>query len=191
MNTIAIGQTQSLSQANIDSSKPITLKFTQKGLIELDISCYGLDANDQLVDNDYEVYFNQLATVCGGIKLNENGVELTANTDTIVDFDVDLTALPAEVHCVLFAISAEFPLNQLCSQSYRQTEILTVEFIQEQQKTYFIQEQQKAVMGYRTSDFGKNNANLLLRISREDDSWVISNVAESFAPPELAALLYC
>ncbi|WP_227692007.1 MULTISPECIES: hypothetical protein [Psychrobacter] len=44
MNHLTVGQRAPLSNLAIDDTAPITLKFTRQSPIEMDISCFALDA---------------------------------------------------------------------------------------------------------------------------------------------------
>ncbi len=48
MNHLTVGHRIPLSNLNIDYTAAITLKFTRQSLIELDISCFALDAAGKL-----------------------------------------------------------------------------------------------------------------------------------------------
>ncbi|MGE6442025.1 TerD family protein [Psychrobacter sp. NPDC078409] len=43
----------------MDDSAPITLKFICQSPIEMDISCFALDAAGKLTNDDYMVFYNQ------------------------------------------------------------------------------------------------------------------------------------
>lgn len=172
MNTVAIGQTTPLSQLGINTNEPIVLKFHQKGLAGIDISCYALDKDDRLVSDDYEVFFTELASVCDGIKLNNSDLDGECSKDGRTgEFEVDIPTLAGEIECVLFAISADLPLSKLCSHSRKHIDLLSVELFQDNQKTQ---------LNYPASMLGDNTANILLRISRKDGDWVLSNTTEIF-----------
>jgi len=53
MNHLTVGQRTPLSNLAIDDSAPITLKFTRQSPIEMDISCFALDAAGKLINDDY------------------------------------------------------------------------------------------------------------------------------------------
>ena len=56
MNHLTVGQRAPLSNLAIDDTAPIKLKFTRQSPIEMDISCFGLDAAGKLINDDYMVF---------------------------------------------------------------------------------------------------------------------------------------
>lgn len=172
MNTIAIGQQQSLDQANISGNKALELNFIRQGDVAIEVGCYGIDANDKLVSDDYEVFFGRPESACGCLKIKNQDPLANGVIPIISEIEIQLSTLPAEVESLVFAVTAETYLNQPTQQSFKNLELLAVELVQEEQK---------AVMTYMPCDLSENSASLLLRISRKDGSWVITNTAESFS----------
>lgn len=172
MNTIAIGQQQSLDQANIDSTKTLELNFIRQGDVVIEVGCYGLNANDILVSDNFEVFFGRPESACGCLKIKNHDPLANGIIPIISEFEIKLSALPAEVESLVFAITTTTYLKQPTHQAFEHLELLAVEIVQEEQK---------AVMTYEPCDLGDESANLLLRISRKDGSWVITNTAESFS----------
>ena len=91
---------------------PVVLALSAPGM-EVDISCFGLDANGQLSDDRYMVFFNQKSCPGGGVAL-----ELQSSGAT---FTVDVARLPDSIHKLVFtaAISGDGTMRQLGASSMR------------------------------------------------------------------------
>ena len=91
---------------------PVVLALAAQGM-DIDISCFGLDANGQLSDDRYMVFFNQKSCPGGGVAL-----ELQNNGAT---FTVDVSRLPDSIHKLVFtaAISGDGTMRQLGASSMR------------------------------------------------------------------------
>ncbi len=160
---LTIGQRLPISQLNIDETSPITLKFTLQSPIEMDISCFALDAVGKLINDDYMVFYNQLTSPCGQIKLTYYESQPTANKGIQAEFEVNLSKLPANVDSLFFVLSAETPLNQIQSL-----------------EVGIWQQSQKAQTEYQAADFAQQHASMLIQIYRKNGKWRLANVAQGF-----------
>ncbi|MGP5102256.1 TerD family protein [Psychrobacter celer] len=66
---LTVGQRAPLSNLAINDTVQITLKFTRHSPIEMDISCFALDAAGKLISDDDIVFYNQPTSPCGQINL--------------------------------------------------------------------------------------------------------------------------
>ena len=89
-----------------------TLALSAQGM-EIDMSCFGLDADGQLSDDRYMVFFNQKSCPGGGVTL-----ELHNHSAT---FTIDTSRLPETIHKLVFtaAISGDGTMRQLGVSSMR------------------------------------------------------------------------
>ena len=117
MNHLTVGQRAPLGNLAIDDSAPITLKFTRQSPIEMDISCFALDAAGKLINDDYMVFYNQPTSPCGQIKLTHYESQPTANKGIQAEFEVDLSKFSTNVDSLFFVLSASTPLNRTQSNS--------------------------------------------------------------------------
>lgn len=163
MNTITIGQRLPLSNLNITENSAITLKVSRQSSIEIDVSCFALDAAGKLVSDDYMVFYNQPSSPCGAVKITHYDSTVNPNKEVLADFALQLSTLPANVDSLFFVLSADTPLNQVQS--------LDIEVGQQGQK---------AVMNYEGSDFAQQQASMLVQIYRKGGVWRLSNVAQGF-----------
>ncbi|MEN6669408.1 VWA domain-containing protein [Psychrobacter sp. B38] len=163
MNHLTVGQRLPLSSLTIDDTAPITLKFTRQSPIEMDISCFALDAAGKLINDDYMVFYNQPASPCGQIKLTHYESQLTANKSIQAEFEVNLSKLPANVDSLFFVLSADIPLNQIQSLEIG-----------------IWQQLQKAQAEYQAADFAQQQASMLMQIYRKGGIWRLANVAQGF-----------
>lgn len=91
---------------------PVVLTLAAQGM-DIDISCFGLDANSQLSDDRYMVFFNQKSCPGGGVMLEIGGSTSTFNTD--------VARLPETIHKLVFtaSINGEGTMRQLGASTMR------------------------------------------------------------------------
>lgn len=163
MNNLSVGQRLPLSQLAINETAPVTIKFIRHSGIEVDISCFALDATGKLISDDYMVFYNQPASPCGQIKLNHYQSQPSTNKELQAEFEVTLSALPTTVDSLYFVLSADAPLNQIQS--------LSMTLWQSTQKTQ---------ADYLPADFAQQQASMLIQLYRKGGVWRLANVAQGF-----------
>ena len=163
MNHLTVGQRAPLSNLAIDDTAPITLKFTRQSPIEMDISCFALDAAGKLINDDYMVFYNQPTSPCGQIKLTHYESQPTANKGIQAEFEVNLSKLATNIDSLFFVLSADTPLNQIQSLEIG-----------------IWQQSQKVQAEYQAADFAQQQASMLMQLYRKSGVWRISNVAQGF-----------
>ncbi|MGP5297141.1 VWA domain-containing protein [Psychrobacter sp. CLB018] len=163
MNHLTVGQRSPLSNLAIDDAAPITLKFTRQSPIEMDISCFALDAAGKLINDDYMVFYNQPTSPCGQIKLTHYESQPTADKGIQAEFEVNLSKLAANIDSLFFVLSADTPLNQIQSLEIG-----------------IWQQLQKAQAAYQAADFAQQQASMLMQLYRKSGVWRVSNVAQGF-----------
>lgn len=106
MTDFARGQKGKLADIGCTGAFPIVLSVATQGM-EVDIVCFGLDANDKLSDDRYMVFYNQKS--CPGDAVT---LEISAGKST---FTTDVTRLPDSIHKLVFtaAISGEGTMRKL------------------------------------------------------------------------------
>ncbi|CAH1209746.1 Tellurium resistance protein [Candidatus Nitrotoga sp. BS] len=112
MTDFARGQKGKLADMGCTGAFPIVLDIAAQGM-EVDIACFGLDANGKLSDDKYMVFFNQKSCPGGGVELEINDGKST--------FTTDVSRLPDSIHKLVFAasISGEGTMRKLGSSSMR------------------------------------------------------------------------
>ncbi|WP_413519398.1 VWA domain-containing protein [Psychrobacter glacincola] len=163
MNHLTVGQREPLSNLAIDDTAPITLKFIRQSPIEMDISCFALDAAGKLINDDYMVFYNQPTSPCGQIKLAHYESQPTANKGIQAEFEVNLSKLAVNIDSLFFVLSADTPLNKIQSLEIG-----------------IWQQSQKAQAAYRAADFAQQQASMLMQLYRKSGVWRVSNVAQGF-----------
>ncbi|WP_372887734.1 TerD family protein, partial [Psychrobacter sp.] len=163
MNHLTVGQRAPLSNLAINDTAPITLKFTRQSPIEIDISCFALDAAGKLINDDYMVFYNQPTSPCGQIKLTHYESQPTASKGIQAEFEVNLSKLDANIDSLFFVLSADTPLNQIQSLEIG-----------------IWQQLQKAQAEYQAADFAQQQASMLMQLYRKGGVWRVSNVAQGF-----------
>ena len=96
MTDFARGQKGKLADMGCTGPFPVVLNIAAHGM-EIDIACFGLDANDTLSDDRYMVFFNQKS--CPGAAVT---LEIDAEKST---FATDVSRLPDSIHKLVFAAS--------------------------------------------------------------------------------------
>ena len=96
MNEFARGQKGKLADLGCNSPFTVELDIAAAGMA-VDVSCFGVDAADKLSDERYMVFYNQLASPEGAVKLDLGS--------GIARFAVTLEALPASI-CKLVFVAA-------------------------------------------------------------------------------------
>ena len=163
MNRLTVGQRSPLSNLAIDDTAPITLKFTRQSPIEMDISCFALDAAGKLINDDYMVFYNQPTSPCGQIKLTHYESQPTVSKGIQAEFEVNLSKLATNIDSLFFVLSADTPLNQIQSLEIG-----------------IWQQSQKAQAEYQAADFAQQQASMLMQLYRKSGVWRVSNVAQGF-----------
>ena len=163
MNHLTVGQRAPLSNLAIGDTAPITLKFTRQSQIEMDISCFALDAAGKLINDDYMVFYNQPTSPCGQIKLTHYESQPTASKGIQAEFEVNLSKLAANIDSLFFVLSADTPLNQI--------QLLEIGIWQQSQKVQ---------AEYQAADFAQQQASMLMQLYRKSGVWRVSNVAQGF-----------
>ena len=93
MITFGRGQKGKLADLGCGSNVAVNVALQAPGAT-IDLSCFGLDAQGKLSDDRYMVFYNQLASPEGAVRLT-----LSAGTAT---FQLNLDALPASIERLVF-----------------------------------------------------------------------------------------
>ena len=88
-----------LVNCGIDINAPFEVVVSVKGKATYDICCFGLSAEEKLIDEDYLVFYNQTQTPNGAIKYIEAHNKAT--------FQLNLRALPEYIHKLAFTVSMD------------------------------------------------------------------------------------
>ncbi|AZN36946.1 TerD family protein [Iodobacter ciconiae] len=160
MTNFTRGQKGKLADLGCTGVFPVRLNMNAAGL-DIDITCFGLDAHDQLSDDRYMVFFNQKSCPGDAVVL-----ELGAGS---ARFMTDLARLPESIHKLVFAasISGEGTMRQLANSSMC---LGNVEF---------------ALTG---ADFQDEKAVIVGELYRRDGQWRFAAVGQGFSGG-LSALL--
>ncbi len=97
MNEFSRGQKGKLADLGCNSPVTVELDINAAGMA-VDVSCFGVDGNDQLSDERYMVFYNQLASPEGAVRLELGGKPR---------FTVNLEALPASIMKLVFVAAID------------------------------------------------------------------------------------
>jgi tellurite resistance protein TerA len=98
MNNFSRGQKGKLADLGCNARFNVELDIGAAGMA-VDVSCFGVDANEKLSDERYMVFYNQLASPEGAIKLDLGGGKAR--------FALDLDALPASIAKLVFVAAID------------------------------------------------------------------------------------
>ena len=98
MNQFARGQKGKLSDLGCGSAFKVDVELQAPGM-SVDVSCFGLDASDRLSDDRYMVFYNQLASPEGAVKLEQAAGPAR--------FAIDLDKLPASIAKLVFVAAID------------------------------------------------------------------------------------
>jgi tellurite resistance protein TerA len=98
VNIFSRGQKGKLADLGVNSPFAIVLDIAGAGMT-VDVSCFGLDANDKLSDERFMVFYNQLASPGDAIKLALDGGKAR--------FALNLNALPDAVQKLVFVAAID------------------------------------------------------------------------------------
>jgi tellurite resistance protein TerA len=150
MTNFARGQKAKLADLGCSGAFPVLLDMTG---LDVDIACFGLDANDQLSDDRYMVFFNQKASP-------NNAVVLELGSGS-ARFMTDLARLPDSIHKLVFAasVSGDGAMRQLGASSMRLGD---------------------AVFAFSGTDFQDEKAVIVGELYRRDGLWRFGAVGQGF-----------
>ncbi len=153
MTTFSRGQKAKLADLGCGHAFTVELDVAASGT-PVDVSCFGLDAQDKLSDDRYMVFYNQLASPEGAVRLELNG--------SSARFGVNLDALPASIAKLVFvaAIDGVQTMRALGSSSLRIGGAVN--------------------FPWSGADFGDEKAVIVAELYRRDGSWRFGAVGQGF-----------
>lgn len=149
MLTIITGQRIPVS--SISNASALRLTFDIKSPLNLDLACFGLDAQGKLSDDRYTVFYNQIQSPAREIQLIGQCA-----------FEVNLQVLPATIDKLVFtaAIDGNGTMRQLGH------------------SRFFIQ--QDAFGAFSGADFAAERAVMLVEFYRKNGEWRFASVMQGF-----------
>lgn len=152
MTDFVRGQKGKLADLGCTGAFQIVLNIATQGM-DVDISCFGLDANDKLSDDRYMVFFNQKSCPGGGVTLEIDGGKSTFTTNT--------SLLPDSIQKLVFAVSigGEGTMRKLGSSSMR---LGSAEF------------------SFSGADFQDEKAVIVGEVYKRDGQWRFGAVGQGF-----------
>lgn len=153
MNQFSRGQKGKLLDLGAGSAFSVDLDIQAPGL-SVDVSCFGLDAADRLSDERYMVFYNQLASPEGAVRLEMNGA--------LARFAVNLDLLPASIAKLVFvaAIDGAQTMRALGACSLTLGSALR--------------------FPWSGADFGDEKAVIVAELYRRDGTWRFGAVGQGF-----------
>ncbi|MFQ7001859.1 MAG: TerD family protein, partial [Clostridium sp.] len=91
MMNLVRGQRFKLQQIGVNSKLKLEVEKSLNNKLELDMSCFGVDENDNLSDDRYFIFYNQLSSP-------EEAIKKDNNKDT---FYIDFSLLPQSIKKII------------------------------------------------------------------------------------------
>lgn len=153
MNTYARGQKGKLADLGCGTQFPVDVEISLPGA-SVDVSCFGLDANEKLSDERFMVFYNQLTAPGDAVKL-----DLSAGK---ARFAVNLDALPDAITQLVFVAAIDGTATMRSIGPSRLTLGSAVEF------------------PLNAAVFGDEKAVILANIYRKEGVWRFGAVGQGF-----------
>lgn len=156
---ISKGQRTPISQ--LVTGQTFHLAVSTVGALIVDISCFGLDAQQKLSDERYMTFFNQPKTPCGGVVIVPSTGKDTAT------FQFNLALLPNSIDRLVItaAIDGTGTMNQLREGSYLR---------------FMANGQESSRFNFSGQDFSQEKALMLGELYRKNGEWRFCAVAQGF-----------
>ena len=154
MNQFSRGQKGKLADLGSGHVFNVDIDIAANGA-SVDVSCFGLDANDKLSDDRYMVFYNQLASPEGAVRLNQSPGRAS--------FAINLDQLPASIAKLVFvaAIDGAASMRTLGASSLTLGSALR--------------------FPWSGADFGDEKAVIVAELYRRDGQWRFGAVGQGFA----------
>ena len=151
------GQRFKLEQVGVNSKLKLEVDMVLNSNLELDMSCFGVDENDNLSDDRYFIFYNQLSSPEGAIK-KEN------NKDT---FYIDFSLLPKNIKNIILSISIDGNGN-------------IKEVINEGTIKFSNEKEVVANFNFKGQEYTTEKSIVLLEIYLKDNIWRSNIIASGF-----------
>ena len=151
------GQRFKLEQVGVNSKLKLEVDMILNSNFELDMSCFGVDENDNLSDDRYFIFYNQLSSPEGAIK-KEN------NKDT---FYIDFSLLPKTIKKIILSISIDGNGN-------------IKEVINEGTIKFSNEKEVVASFNFKGQEYTTEKSIVLLEIYLKDNIWRSNIIASGF-----------
>lgn len=153
MNTFSRGQKGKLADLGCGAGFTAEVAIEAPG-VSVDVSCFGLDSADKLSDERFMVFYNQLDSPAGAIRLDQSSGKAR--------FAVNLDALPATIHKLVFtaAIDGAATMRAIGPSAFTIGDALRFPF--------------------SGADFQDEKAVIVAEIYRKDGVWRVGAVGQGF-----------
>lgn len=151
------GQRFKLEQVGVNSKLKLEVDMVLNSNLELDMSCFGVDENDNLSDDRYFIFYNQLSSPEGAIKKENN-----KNT-----FYIDFSLLPKTIKKIILSISIDGNGN-------------IKEVINEGTIKFSNEKEVVASFNFKGQEYTTEKSIVLLEIYLKDNIWRSNIIASGF-----------
>ncbi len=156
MLNLITGQKAKFTDSSIMQQFTLIVELTTS--IVIDVACFGLNAQQQLVSDDYMTFYNQPKTPCGAVSWRADNQQQR--------FDIDLTKLPSTIdYLVLTAtIDGQATMRELGASTVK------------------LEQAGKLIASYQFdgNHYDNERAIMLLQVYRKSDIWRINAIGQGF-----------
>ncbi len=124
----------------------------------VDVACFGLNAQQLLISDDYMTFYNQPRTPCGAVSWQAN--------NQAQRFDIDLTKLPSSIDYLVITATVD---GQATLSKLGLSQVILEQV-----------GQSLASYQFDGSDFKNERAVMLLQVYRKDNIWRINAIGQGF-----------
>lgn len=125
---------------------------------EVDLSCFGLDANGKLAEEKFFIFYNNLTAP-------SNSVRLDKKAEGKADFQINLDSVPESVQKLVFVATLDGPG--------------TMSQVGQARCSLHAQDQEVAVYNAHGTDFGSERAVMMMEVYRKGE-WRMAAVGQGF-----------
>lgn len=157
MLQMVAGQKAKFTDLGITPQFSLTADITSQSAV-VDVACFGLDAQQKLVNDDYMTFYNQPVTPCGAVRWQAMGTQQR--------FDIDLNKLPNTVDYLVITATIE---GQQTMQELGASQVWLEQA-----------GQRLAAYPFSGSAFASERAVMLLQVYRKQGIWRINAIGQGF-----------
>ena len=159
--TFIRGQKTKISTLETNQHLKIRVNTDKSQQNIFDLSCFGVDENNILINEDYFIFYNQLESKDKSIKMNID------STNAYTSVDINLEVVPQTIHKIVMAIAidGDITMSQMKSSSM-----------------FFCDKQSNMLAKYEFDggEFMKEKALILCELYRKGSDWTLSIVSQGF-----------
>ncbi len=156
MLNLITGQKAKFTDSGIAQQFTLIVELTTSTVI--DVACFGLNAQQQLVSDDYMTFYNQPKTPCGAVSWRADNQQQR--------FDIDLTKLPSTIDYLVLTATID---GQATMRELGASKVM-------------LEQAGQVLTSYQFdgNNYDNERAIMLLQVYRKSDIWRINAIGQGF-----------